>query len=85
MQRLSQMPNIGVILEKILIAAGIESPEALKALGSKSAFIKIRNVDLTACLNKLYALEGAIQGQRWHALPACTKKELKRFFKSLKE
>ncbi|WP_312420017.1 TfoX/Sxy family protein [Anaerospora hongkongensis] len=85
MKKLSQMPNIGITLEKLLLTAGIDSPAALQKLGSQSAFIKLTKVDPTACLHKLYALEGAIQGHRWHTLPEERKKELKRFFQNRKE
>ncbi len=84
MNKLSDLPNIGIKLEKLLIDAGIETPEMLKQLGSKSAFIKIKNIDNTVCLSKLCALEGAIQEQRWHVLSANTKEDLKCFFQSLK-
>ena len=87
LERLSKMPNIGSTLEKKLIEAGINTPEELKKLGSKDAFIKIKFVDNTACYNMLCALEGAIQGVRWHNLSDDTKKDLKSFFnmENLKE
>lgn len=82
MNKLSEMPNIGEVLEKVLIDVDIESPEKLKEIGSKEAFIRIKTIDNTACLNKLYALEGAIQGMRWHGLSQQCKDDLKEFFKS---
>jgi len=49
-------------------------------LGSKQALIKISALENSgACLNMLYALEGAIQGIRWHGLSKETKQELKEF------
>jgi DNA transformation protein len=81
MSKLSDMPNIGSILEKLLIDVDIESPERLKELGSREAFTRIKVVDNTACLNKLYALEGAVQGMRWHSLSQNCKEDLKEFFK----
>lgn len=80
MDKLSKMPNIGAILEKKLIDVGVKTPEELKALGSKEAFIKIRTIDNTVCLNTLCALEGAIEGVRWHYLSQSTKNDLKSFF-----
>lgn len=85
MGRLSEMPNIGAMLENLLIDAGIDSPDTLIRLGSKAAFTEIRKVDNTACLSKLCALEGAIQGQRWHNLSPDTKKDLKSFFAAVKK
>lgn len=66
------MPNIGSMLENKLIDAGIESPEELIDVGSKDAFIKIKMLDNSACYNMLCALEGAIQGVRWHYLDEST-------------
>lgn len=85
MKKLSQMPNIGITLEKLLVSAGVETPEALLMLGSKSAFIKIKQIDPAACLNKLYALEGAVQGRRWHCLSKDVKQDLTCFFTALKD
>lgn len=84
MGSLSKLPNIGIVLEKKLIGIGIKTPEELKRLGSKDAFIKIKIIDNTACYNMLCALEGAIQGIRWHYLPEGIKKDLECFFQSFK-
>ncbi len=81
---LTEMPNIGKIASKKLISVGIDTPEKLKELGSKEAFIRIRSIDNTACFSMLQGLEGAIQGVRWHDLPESTKKDLKIFFNSFK-
>lgn len=80
---LSKMPNIGLILEEKLIGVGINTPEELIVTGSKDAFIRIKAVDNTACYNMLCALEGAIQGIRWHNLTVEIKTDLKGFFQSL--
>lgn len=84
MNLLSDLPNISDNLETKLRLAGICTAEELLSLGSKEAFRKIRGIDSGACLNSLYALEGAIQGIRWHLLPEEKKLELKEFFNSLK-
>jgi DNA transformation protein len=81
---LNQMPNIGPVLQDKLMQAGVQTPEKLAALGSRQAFTRILLKDQSACLNKLYALEGAIQGVRWHDLAAEQKRELKIFYKALK-
>jgi DNA transformation protein len=82
LKRLSEMPNIGEVLEKKLIDVEIPTPEALKQIGSKEAFTRIKIIDNTACLNMLCALEGAVQDIRWHNLPEACKEELKKFFKT---
>ncbi len=46
MKRLSEMPNIGITLERLLLTAGIETPEALVKLGSKTAFYNSKGLIL---------------------------------------
>ncbi|MDP2112817.1 MAG: TfoX/Sxy family protein [Bacteroidota bacterium] len=77
---LTQLPNIGKVAAEKLIQVGITTPEALKAVGSEKAFIRIQTIDETACLSMLQALEGAVQGMRWHNLSKERKEELKQFF-----
>jgi len=77
---LSKLPNLGKTLVQKLIQVDIKTPEELKSIGSENAFIRIKTVDTNACINTLYALEGAIQDIRWHNLDKNTRKELKEFF-----
>ena len=77
------MPNIGKILTDRLVKVGIDTPEKLKAIGSENAFIRLKIVDSGACLSMLCALEGAIQGIRWHNLDKVRKSELKAFLETL--
>lgn len=83
MIQLRDMENIGPELEKRLLAAGISSGEDLMHFGSREAFIRLRQGDSSACLSMLNALEGAIQGQRWHFLPQAIKAELKAYYNKL--
>jgi len=84
MGKLSEQPNIGKVMERRLVGAGINDVEALRQLGSKEAFIRLRLIEGDTCFNTLCALEGAIQGIRWHYLDSETKEDLKRFFDSFK-
>jgi DNA transformation protein and related proteins len=84
MGKLSDLPNIGQELEKKLMRVGINSPGELRMEGSTSAFLKLSAIDPTACINSLYALEGAIQGLRWHELDHLKKTELSQFFKMIR-
>ncbi len=77
--KLTEMPNIGKVVAEKLIQVGITTPEELKAVGSEQAFIRLQTIDETACLSMLQALEGAVQGMRWHNLPRERKEELKEF------
>ena len=75
--KLSELPNIGKELEKKLISVGIHCPSDLMELGSIEALRRISDTYDSGCSNMLYALEGAIQGIRWHHLSAVDKKRLK--------
>lgn len=60
----NKLPNLGKVLANNLKEVGIESVNDLIALGSENAFIRLFTVDNSSCINKLFALEGAIQGIR---------------------
>jgi DNA transformation protein len=78
---LSGRINIGDEIEFRLSEAGIDSLEKLQKLGSRQAFMRLQTIDPEACLNLLYALEGAIEGIRWHDLSREIKQELLQFHK----
>jgi DNA transformation protein len=78
---LSGRINIGEETEAKLSEAGIDSFEKLEKLGSRQAFLRLQAFDPEACLNLLYALEGAIEGIRWHDLSREKKQELLQFHK----
>ena len=77
---LTQLPNIGKVVAEKLIEVGVATPEELRSIGSEQAFIRIQTIDHTACFCMLQALEGAVQGIRWHNLPKERKAELLDFF-----
>lgn len=78
------LPNIGATLASKLNTIGIYTKQELQEIGSENAIIKISTIENGgACLNMLYALEGAIQGIRWHGLDADRKQELKEFYHQL--
>ncbi|MBR0597086.1 TfoX/Sxy family protein [Sinanaerobacter chloroacetimidivorans] len=83
MGKLQSLPNIGKVAEGLLQEAGIDTPEKLIQIGSKEAFLKIRQLDPTACIHMLYGLEGAVRGIRDTELSKETKVELKGFFKEV--
>ncbi len=80
MGELSKLPNIGKILEKQLNDVGINTIDDLTNLGSKETWLKIKEIDDSACLNRLMALEGAIQNIRWHNLSEEDKDNLRNFY-----
>ena len=76
---LSKLPNIGKVLEKELNDVGINTAEELSKVGSIEAIKRISTQN-DVCLNKLYALEGAIQKKRWNYLDEECKIALKEKF-----
>ena len=84
MGRLTDLPNIGPELEQKLIEIGITSRAELINAGTENVFIRLKAIDNSACINKLYAIEGAIQGIRWHGIDKGRKEELKHFINELK-
>jgi DNA transformation protein and related proteins len=84
MNKLTNLPNVGVFLAEKLNSIGIVNEQELKELGSENAVVKISSTENSGvCINMLYALEGAIQGIRWHGLSGERKQELKEFYKEV--
>jgi DNA transformation protein len=83
MSALSDLPNVGKVLDGNLLSVGIETPEQLRSIGAEEAFIRIREqVDSDACLHMLYGVQGAIDGIPDKFLPIQTKERLRLFYKS---
>lgn len=80
MGELSKLNNIGKTVEKQLNQVGIFTEEDLKDSGAKEAWLKIQEIDESACINRLMALEGAIQGVKKTFLSDATKADLKEFY-----
>ncbi len=81
---ISRLPNIGKVLAEKLRKADIHSYHELKKVGAEKAFLRIKAFDKEACLSSLNAIEGAIEGIRWHELPGDRREELKQFFEMQK-
>jgi 8-oxo-dGTP diphosphatase len=81
--RLTQLPNIGITLAEHLMSAGIQTPEQLANMGTEEVFKQIKAFMPDACISHLYAIEGAIQGVRWHGIDPVRKEELRIFFNQL--
>ena len=80
MGELSKLPNIGKEVERQLNEVGIFTYDELKAIGTEQAWLKIQEIDSSACIHRLLALEGAIQGIKKTALPQQRKMDLKDFY-----
>lgn len=84
MGRPSELPNIGKAVESQLMEVGICTVEELKQTGAKEAWLKIQEIDPSACIHRLLALEGAIQGVKKTFLPEETKADLRAFYQQHK-
>ena len=80
MTELSKLPNIGKKLEEQLHQVGINTADELKETGAKEAWLKIQAIDESACINRLLALEGAIEGVKKTLLQDEVKTDLKEFY-----
>lgn len=80
MGELSKLPNIGKEVERQLNEVGINTYEELKELGAEKAWLKIQEIDESACINRLLALEGALNGIKKSQLSDNRKAELKEFY-----
>ena len=85
MGELSSLPNIGKTVEEQLIKVGISTADELRAVGAKTAWLKIQKIDDSACIHRLMALEGAIRGVKKTMLPEEVKADLKEFYQGHKK
>ncbi|MCL2299460.1 MAG: TfoX/Sxy family protein [Firmicutes bacterium] len=84
MGELTTLPNIAAKLEAQLADAGITTIDELRRVGSREAWLRILARDPSACIMRLSALEGAIQGVRWHYLDEDIRRDLKEFYQEHK-
>ena len=80
MGELLKLPNIGKTVEDQLLQVGINTVEDLKKIGAKAAWLKIQEMDESACIHRLMALEGAIEGVKKTMLSEEVKADLKEFY-----
>ena len=80
MGELSELLNIGPVVEEQLNQVGITTYDQLKEIGSRQAWLKIKAIDDSACIHRLYGLEGAVQGVKKSQLSPEVKAELKEFY-----
>ncbi len=82
--KLSELPNIGPAVESQLNQVEIITFDDLKNAGAEDAWLRIQAIDRSACINRLMALEGAIQGVKKSFIPESRKAELKAFYNAHK-
>ena len=81
MGELANLFNIGKEVERQLNEVGITTEDALRQIGSKDAWLRIKKIDDSACIHRLYTLEGAIEGIKKSQLSPEKKEELKEFYR----
>ena len=84
MGELSGLPNIGAEVERQLEQVGIATCGQLRQAGAEQAWLRIQAADPSACIHRLLALEGAIQGVKKAQLPQQRKDELRAFYRAHK-
>lgn len=80
MGELSNLPNIGKVLEEQLNKVGVFTYDDLKELGAEETWLRIQQIDESACIHRLLALEGAINNVKKTMLSDERKAELKKFY-----
>ncbi len=75
--------GLGKTMEKKLHSVGIHSAEELKAVGSRQAVFRLKELYPNTCVVILYHLEAAIRGVQIKQLDESCKAELKAYFKQL--
>ena len=61
---LSKLPNIGKTVEEQFHQVGITTPDALREIGAKAAWLKIQEIDPSACIHRLLAFEQPVCGTK---------------------
>lgn len=85
---LQQAKNIGKVCAERIFKAGIENIDEMKKLGTEELFLRIFEANgygSIMCTCFLYALEGAIIGEKWNEIPDKRKKELQQFMKQFRK
>ena len=72
-------------VEDQLVLVGIQTVDELKNIGAKEAWLKIQKIDESACIHRLMALEGAIEGIKKTMLSNEVKADLKEFYQRNKK
>ncbi len=65
---LQKLQNLGPASIRMLTAAGINTADDLRRLGSVSAFLAVREAGQRPTMNLLWALEGALREEHWAKL-----------------
>lgn len=75
---ISQMRNLGPKTERMLAEIGVDTPAALRRIGSVEAYRRLKFACGGISLNALYAMEASLRDIDWRALTSEEKANLKR-------
>jgi hypothetical protein len=70
--------NLGPVSARWLAAIGVRTRADLAAIGAVECYRILKGHGYRVSLNLVYALEGALRGVRWNALPPAVRDDLKR-------
>lgn len=84
MHTLCELPNIGPETARQLQQVGIHTAAELRACGATAAWLRILQIDDSACMNRLLGLEGAVQGIPKKLLSEQRRAELRAFYQQHK-
>lgn len=74
---LARLRNLGPVSARLLVSAGIRTPQELRALGAVGAFRRVLfHRAGRVSTNLLWALAGALRNERWDRLDAETRAQL---------
>lgn len=76
---LFDLPNLSVLMCEALQHAGISNAGALCEAGAEKCWLLMHSQPVHASAHSLLALEGAIRGIDWRAIPYDRRLELERF------
>ncbi len=80
----SSLPNLGPAMEASCARAGIDSAEALQALGADQAYARLLEAGTVPHFIGYYVLVMALQGRPWNDCKGEEKKALRRRFDAIK-
>jgi DNA transformation protein len=80
----STIPNIGPATEAAFLRAGIDSAEALRAMGADAAYLRWLTAGLAPHFIGYYALVMGLQGRPWNDCRGTEKQALRARFDALK-
>lgn len=85
-EKLTDLPGLGVRCEQLLCAVGIKTPAVLRKVGPIEAYCRIiEETHFTAHISLLYALVGAVENRSWLDVAKTDKVRLRSELEGLRE